>query len=336
MESDFSSHFFFNPLFPFFLFSFSLPLLFTLPNLKIRLQKLYSIIIRKNHEKTWTASTFLFSARLFSMLPLTFSQRIHILIRMNEYKNTCNDCKEYFYARRRDIVRCSKCQNEYRRKRKADHEREKRRKNKLERLAPELTALFGTDYEIGAFLLEETKYSINEKVNVEPSKGSHDYRTSKPAFSKTYYTLPYFPHTLNEWQRDEIYQGGIRLSSNKGIYTWNSTFTEEYRKYQRDKMENPDKRIPTILGVLIIQLCEFVAFKYKNQRYYRDMIGDAVLNCIAKFDLFNPDRGIAYSYWRTAIEHCIAEKVRKENKQHDKLNRYYHTIKSTASYNNVY
>lgn len=107
------------------------------------------------------------------------------------------------------------------------------------------------------------------------------------------------------------------MASDDKHYVNNKEFYFEMKQYIEKKRNNPETRVPNSIGSKIIKICTRLAFRpnFINYTYKEEMIGDAIENCIAYIDNFNPDKSNnPFSYFTQIAYFAYLRRIEKEKK----------------------
>ena len=104
----------------------------------------------------------------------------------------------------------------------------------------------------------------------------------------------------------------------KRHYVNNKDFYEAIVVYKTKLKENPATRVPNYVGECILAICNKLSTKPNFIGYsFRDeMIADAVENCIASVDGFDPDKSSnPFAYFTQIAWNAFIRRISKEKKQ---------------------
>jgi len=80
------------------------------------------------------------------------------------------------------------------------------------------------------------------------------------------------------------------------------------------------------LGEAIFNIATRLGYRpnFAEYTYREEMIGDAILNMVKALEnkKFDPDRGNAFSYFGKIAWHAFVERIKKENKEHETVDKY--------------
>lgn len=104
----------------------------------------------------------------------------------------------------------------------------------------------------------------------------------------------------------------------KKHYVNNPDFYAALVNYREKLKENPNTIVPDYIGICLMKICEKLSTKPNFIGYtYRDeMIADAIENCIASVNGFNPDKSEnPFSYFTMIAWNAFLRRIAKEKKQ---------------------
>lgn len=106
-------------------------------------------------------------------------------------------------------------------------------------------------------------------------------------------------------------------------YVSNTKLLETLIWYKNDKISAakdnlPSPRIPEYVGECLLKIAKNLAHKpnFNGYTYKEDMIGDAILNCVAYIDNFDPEKSKnPFSYFTQIIYFAFLRRIEGEKKQ---------------------
>ena len=104
--------------------------------------------------------------------------------------------------------------------------------------------------------------------------------------------------------------------NNKTLYGAMIHYKNELREAEQKNIKKP--RVPRYIGESIVLICNNLAKKpnFSGYTYKDDMISDAMIDCIAAVDNFNPDKtNNPFAYFTQIAWNAFIRRIHKEKKQ---------------------
>jgi hypothetical protein len=104
--------------------------------------------------------------------------------------------------------------------------------------------------------------------------------------------------------------------NNKALYEEMVKYKAAVRKADAEGVNKP--RVPDYVGVCLMKICERLSHRpnFINYSYRDDMIADAIENCVAAVDNFDPDRyDNPFAFFTMIAWNAFIRRIDKEKKQ---------------------
>lgn len=105
--------------------------------------------------------------------------------------------------------------------------------------------------------------------------------------------------------------------NNKTLYGSMIHYKNELKE-AREKRLNQEPQVPRYIGESILLICNNLAKKpnFSGYTYKQDMISDAIMDCIAAVDNFNPEKtNNPFAYFTQIAWNAFIRRIQKEKKQ---------------------
>ena len=108
----------------------------------------------------------------------------------------------------------------------------------------------------------------------------------------------------------------VNYINNKTLYSAMIQYKNELREAEKNRKNKP--QVPRYIGESIVLICNNLAKKpnFSGYTYKEDMISDAMIDCIAAVDNFNPDKtNNPFAYFTQIAWNAFIRRIHKEKKQ---------------------
>jgi DNA-directed RNA polymerase specialized sigma24 family protein len=108
----------------------------------------------------------------------------------------------------------------------------------------------------------------------------------------------------------------VNYINNKTLYGAMIHYKNELREAEKNRKIKP--QVPRYIGESIVLICNNLAKKpnFSGYTYKEDMISDAMIDCIAAVDNFNPDKtNNPFAYFTQIAWNAFIRRIHKEKKQ---------------------
>ena len=103
-------------------------------------------------------------------------------------------------------------------------------------------------------------------------------------------------------------------------YVTNKDFLAALKERQETLKSNPSLQISNYIGECILKICTNLAHKnnFNGYSYKDEMVSDAIENCLAVVDKFNPEKSEnPFAYFTQCAYFAFIRRIQKEKKQQE-------------------